>query len=187
MKILLRVALFYLFTALLSSCENDLEKVKLYEKPGKAPVESATDIRILYSDSGVVKVEVKAPLLQRFDAENPYTEMPKGVNALFYDESLQVTSRLKADYAIRFDRELRMEARKNVVVVNSKGEKLETEHLIWDERDQKLKSEAFVKITTEEEVIYGNGFEANQDFSRYRIFNIKGIISVKSGPGDKNP
>lgn len=176
-----------ILTILLAACENDLEKVKLYEKPEKAPVESAKDIRILYSDSGAVKVEVKAPLLQRFDAENPYTEMPKGVNALFYDEALQVTSRLKADYAIRYDRELRMEARKNVVVVNVKGEKLETEHLIWDERDQKLKSEAFVKITTEEEVIYGNGFEANQDFSRYRIFNIKGIISVKSGPGDKNP
>lgn len=165
---------------LLSACENDLEKVKLYEKPGKGPVESAKDIRLLYSDSGMVKVEVKAPLLERYEAENPYTEMTKGVNASFFDDSMKVTSRLRADYAIRYDRELRMEARKNVVVVNSKGERLDTEHLIWDERRQKLKSEVFVKITTDEEVIYGNGFEANQDFSQYRIFNIKGIISVKS-------
>jgi LPS export ABC transporter protein LptC len=73
-----------------------------------------------------------------------------------------------------------MEARKNVLVVNEKGDQLNTEHLIWDERTQKLTSDEFVKITTKDEIIYGNGFEANQDFSRYRIFNIKGIFSVKT-------
>jgi LPS export ABC transporter protein LptC len=93
---------------------------------------------------------------------------------------MQVSSRLKADYGIRYDRELRMEARKNVVVVNEKGEQLNTEHLVWDERTRKLHSDEFVKITTGDEIIYGNGFEANQDFSQYRIFNIKGIISVNS-------
>lgn len=165
---------------LLFSCENDLEKVKLYEKGKIGPVESAVNIKVLYSDSGRVKVEVIAPKLDRYETERPYTEMPKGVQAIFYDRGMQVSSRLKADYGIRYDRELRMEARKNVVVVNEKGEQLNTEHLIWDERTRKLHSDEFVKITTGDEIIYGNGFEANQDFSQYRIFNIKGIISVNS-------
>jgi LPS export ABC transporter protein LptC len=162
------------------ACENDLSKVKLYEKGGKGPVESAKNMTILYSDSGAVKMQIKAPVLNRYETENPYTEMPKGVEELFYDSSMHITSKLKAEYAIRYDRELRMEARKNVVVVNSKGEQLNTEHLVWDERKQKLKSDEFVKITTLDEIIYGNGFEANQDFSQYRIFNIKGIISIQS-------
>ena len=46
-----------------------------------------------------------------------------------------------------------MEARKNVVVVNEKGETLNTEHLIWDERSEKLKSDEFVKITRKDEII----------------------------------
>ena len=172
--------IWFIAIIMLFSCENDMEKVKLYEKGKVGPVESAVNIKILYSDSGKVKVEVIAPKLDRYETEKPYTEMPKGVQALFYDKSMQVTSRLRADYGIRYDRELRMEARKNVVVVNERGEQLNTEHLTWDERTKKLRSDEFVKITTRDEIIYGNGFEANQDFSQYRIFNIKGIISVNA-------
>ena len=178
-KHLLSVALLG-FLAGLTACENDLDKVKLYEKGTVGPVESAKNIKILYSDSGAVKVEITAPVLDRYETERPYTEMPKGVKAISYNERMEVTSRLSANYAIRYDRELKLEARKNVVVVNERGEQLTTEHLIWDERRQRLNSDEFVKITTRDEIIYGNGFEANQDFSQYRIFNIKGIISVNA-------
>lgn len=173
-------------STLFISCENDLEKVKLYQKGKIGPVESAKNIKILYSDSGHVQVEITAPILDRYTDEQPYTEMPKGVRAFFYDKGMNVTSRLQAEYGIRYDREMRMEIRKNVVVVNEKGEQLNTEHLIWDERNQRLKSDEFVKITTKDEIIYGNGFEANQDFSQYRIFNIKGIISVNTSQNDKD-
>jgi LPS export ABC transporter protein LptC len=91
---------------------------------------------------------------------------------------MEVNSKLDAKYGIRYERDERMEARKNVVVINEKGDKLETEHLIWDEKKQKLLSDDFVKITTKDEIIFGNGFEANQDFTRYKIFNIKGTISL---------
>ncbi len=36
-----------------------------------------------------------------------------------------------------------------------------------------------MKITTKEEVIWGDGLEANQDFSEYEIKNVKGQIAVK--------
>ena len=88
-------------------------------------------------------------------------------------------SELKANYAIHYENERRWEARKDVVVVNSKGERLNTEKLIWDERKEKLSSDQHVKISTAEEIIYGNGFEANQDFSSYKIFNVTGRITVK--------
>lgn len=162
------------------SCENDLDKVKLYGKGENIPVESAKNIKILYSDSAKVKVEITAPVLNRYESENPYIEMPDGLRAVFYDEHLEVKSTLEAGYGIRYEREQKMIARKNVVVVNQKGEQLNTELLIWDENKQKLISNEFVKITTGDEIIYGTGFEANQDFSKYRIFNIKGTISVNN-------
>jgi LPS export ABC transporter protein LptC len=170
----------FLFLSICSfiSCENDLEKVKLYSKGKIIPQESAKNIKILYSDSARVQVEITAPELNHFETENPYIEMPVGFNAVFFNDEMGVKSKLDAGYGIRYERDQRMEARKNVNVLNEKGERLNTEHLVWDERKQKLYSKEFVKITTKDEVIFGNGFEANQDFSKYKIFNIKGTISI---------
>lgn len=177
----MRMRMIFLGMAMLCmlvSCENDLEKVKLYGKGLKDPQEMAKQIRILYSDSAKVKVELTAPVLNRYQTENPYIEMPKGLNANFFDEFQNIKSHLKADYGIRYEREQRMEARKNVVVVNEKGEQLNTEHLIWDEQKEKLISDEMVTITTKDQMIVGKGFEANQDFTRYKIFNIKGTFSI---------
>jgi LPS export ABC transporter protein LptC len=176
----MKVFAFCAMSFLLISCENDLDKVKLYSKGKLSPQESARSIKILYSDSARVQVEITAPVLNRFETDNPYIEMPNGIHALFYDDALAVKSKLDADYGVRYEREQRMEARKNVVVVNQKGERLNTEHLIWDEKKEKLLSDDFVKITTKDEIIFGNGFEANQDFSKYKIFNIKGTISLNN-------
>ena len=49
-----------------------------------------------------------------------------------------------------------------------------------DERNKKIKSDKFVKVTTDTESIFGTGFEAEQDFSRYTIHNITGIVKVSS-------
>ena len=70
-------------------------------------------------------------------------------------------------------------AKNDVVVVNQKGEQLNTEKLLWDENTGKIYSDEFVKITTPDEIIMGKGFEANQDFSKYKIFKVTGNITVK--------
>jgi LPS export ABC transporter protein LptC len=184
--ILRKIKLLPILLILLSACENDLSKVKLYAKAENSPVETATNIKIIYSDSARVQVEVQAPLLERFESENPYFEMNKGLQATFFDDKLQVKSKMDADYGIRYEREQKMEARKNVVVVNEKGDQLNTEHLIWDEKREKLTSDEFVKITTKDEVIYGTGFEANQDFSKYKIFKVKGTFPINQAKHDKD-
>ena len=72
-----------------------------------------------------------------------------------------------------------MEAKDDVVVVNDKGEVLNTEHLIWLKDSAKIYTEEFVKFTTEDEIIMGDGMEANQDFTKWKIYNITGIINIK--------
>ena len=166
-------AFLLLFFSFFISCENDLDKVKLYSKGKISPQESAKNIKIIYSDSAKVQFELTAPVLNHYATENPYIEMSQGFKAIFYNEKMEVKNKLDADYGIRYEKDQRMEARKNVRVINEKGEQLNTEHLIWDERKDKLYSKEFVKITTKDEIIFGNGFEANQDFSKYKIFNIK--------------
>jgi LPS export ABC transporter protein LptC len=79
-----------------------------------------------------------------------------------------------------------MEAKRNVVVVNEKGDKLNTEHLIWDKNTRMIRTEEFVKITTEDEIIMGNGMEADEHFTKYKIKQIKGIISIKENENENN-
>jgi len=179
---------FVFILALLSGgCENDIEKVKLVTSKDVLPVEAATGLEIIYSDSAHIKAKITTPELNRYVGNKNYIELPKGLKLEFYDDQNKVTSTLTADYAIRREPEMIVEARRNVIVVNEKNEKLNTEHLIWNERTKKIYSDEFVKITTPDEIIMGNGFEANQDFSRYRIKNIKGTINVKKNSYAPNP
>jgi LPS export ABC transporter protein LptC len=63
--------------------------------------------------------------------------------------------------------------------VNSEGDRLNTERLVWDQKTAEITSNAFVKVTRKDEVITGTGLRANQDFSKYRITKISGIVKVK--------
>jgi LPS export ABC transporter protein LptC len=173
-------ACLFIIAVFLSSCETDIEKINQVSKVDTTPAERAENIEVLYSDSGFVKMKLTGPVLERhFNEKDPYILFPKGMNTLFYDRALNITSRLTAEYGIRYENSQRMEAKKNVEVINEKGDKLNTEHLTYDQADGKLRSNEFVKITTADEIIYGTGLEANEDFSRYRIFNINGIINLK--------
>ena len=157
-----------------------MEKVKLITAKTKAPSETASNIDILYSDSAKVKVKVFAKKMDHYITDDPYLEMPEGIKVEFYDDTMHITSHLTANYAIKHEKTNLIEARNNVIVVNEKGEQLNTERLLWDENTERIYSPDFVKITTPDEVIYGNGFESNQTFTKYKILDIKGTISVKN-------
>jgi LPS export ABC transporter protein LptC len=102
----------------------------------------------------------------------------------FFDDDLNVTSTLTAGYAVSREQDQVMEARQNVVVVNSRGDRLNTEHLVWDEKTRRIHSDAFSRITTATEVIYGNGMEANEEFTRYRIKDVKGVLKRQGHAAD---
>ncbi|MFZ9943462.1 MAG: LPS export ABC transporter periplasmic protein LptC, partial [Bacteroidia bacterium] len=80
--------------------------------------------------------------------------------------------------AVKREKSQMMEAFGNVEVVNFKNEKLNTEYLVWNEMTKKISSNEFVKITTTDKIIFGTGFESNQDFTNYRIFKITGTINI---------
>lgn len=163
----------------LCSCENKTEEILRITRPEQQPVETAGNVKVIYSDSAFVKAQLKAPVMNRFEGSRNYTELPQGVELVFFNRDLEQISRLTSNYAISYDDEKTMEARNHVVVVNEKGETLNTEHLVWDEKSRKIFSDQFARITTRDEIIYGDGFEANEDFSVYRIKNVKGIIRIK--------
>src|SRR5205085_3897121 len=125
------------------------------------PAQTFNRLEIFYSDSARVKAKVEAPVMYRYYEKQPRTEMPEGVKMFIYDDNHQISTTLTAKYAIQDEIKKTIEARNDVVVRNSKGEQLNTEKLVRDERTGKFSSDAFVKITTATEVIMGEGFEAN--------------------------
>ncbi|MFN5325121.1 MAG: LPS export ABC transporter periplasmic protein LptC [Bacteroidota bacterium] len=176
-----------LFGWLLVSCENDIEKVNLVTTKQNLPIESASGLTIHYSDSAVVRVKVKAKTMNRYTGDDPYTELPDGIRVEFFDKFKKTSTTLTASRAIKKERSQTMEAFGNVEVVNVKNEKLNTEHLVWNEMTKKISSNEFVKITTPDKIIYGKGFESNQDFTNYRIFKITGTININRYENTSNP
>ena len=189
--------LFFLLalTTLLSACkENSLEVVEMVAAKEQLPSETSTNIRLLYSDSAIVRLMVAAPKLDRYTVDTAYVEFTEGVEVEFYGPNGEVETRLTANYAIQWEEDGLMEARNDVVVVNRDGETLNTEHLHWDRNTRKIRSEAFVKITTDEQILWGDGLDANEDFTEYRILNPKGQLYIReeadssaAAPGPQSP
>ena len=177
-------ALFSVGILLQFGCENDLRDVEqISAKKLAVPVDKSTSVVIIYSDSALVKAKLITPELLNFKTDRPYLEMNKGVTVIFYDPNQQETSRVKSDYAIRRERENIVELKRNVVATNNKGETFKSEELIWDETKKRFYSNRLVSITSNENVLFGTSFWANEDFSYYEIVQSTGDIRLTGEQG----
>lgn len=155
-------------------CGNSEQEIRDLVPVKPLPVEESENVVVYYSEEAKVKVKLEAPVLIRKVDDKIENEMPDGIHLVFYDSLGGISSEIIANYAIDKNTEFLMEARDSVVVTNEKGEKLETEHLIWNRKEEMIHTEEFVTITTGEEIIMGDGLESNQDFTKYRIKNPRG-------------
>ncbi|MCO6476953.1 MAG: LPS export ABC transporter periplasmic protein LptC [Phaeodactylibacter sp.] len=168
------VALFW------AGCKNDVEDVNALVSRFDTQVETAKDVEILYSDSAQVRVRITGPtMLYHLDRREPRQEFPDGVSVDFFGPEGAITSQLDARYGLRLENKNEVIVRDSVVWQSVEGEKIETEELIWDERRKKIYTNKFVVITRPDEIIYGHGFEADQDFSYSRINAIEGRLKVE--------
>ncbi len=174
------------------SCENDIQKINSITNSAEMPEISANNVEIIYSDSGYVQMRLTARTIRQFTkVEKPYIEFPDGIFVRFYDDSLNVESEIRANYAIYHTDDQLWEARGNVTASNLKtGEKLNTEELFWDQNKKQIYSNSFSRIETEDGTFYGqDGFESNQQFSRWKLKGSRGTVNFKDEPADeqKNP
>jgi len=167
-----------------SSCENDVEEVNEINDEVQLPDQELRDVDVLYSSRGKIKFRMIAPLVEQYGGEEHYNEMREGVEVEIYDSTMKVSSRLTSNYAIDLAYDKKMEAEDDVVVINDKGEKLNTEHLIWDMVREEIRSDVFVKITTPQQVLMGEGLISNQDFTDYKILKPRGIINLEDAQGN---
>jgi lipopolysaccharide export system protein LptC len=167
----------------LNSCTNDLEEVKEISK-AYLNIEIGNDVEILFTEDALPTIKIEAPTAVRHSPEPPempYTEFPDGLKLYVYDDEGNLDSELKANEGRMTDNSDDLEVKGDVSIINQKGEQLNTEVLTWNKIDKKIRSDDFVKIFTEGETIYGTGFEADENFTNYVIYNISGIVKIKDG------
>lgn len=139
------------------------------------------DVTIEYTDSGLLKATIKAPKLIGYKVDGQdIIKMPEGITANFYNDSGKVESFLTAENGTSYQSKKITEVNRNVQVMNTKGERLNTEKLIWDQRRQIIYTDKFVRITTKNEVLTGDGMESKQDFSNWHILKPRGVIKIQN-------
>jgi LPS export ABC transporter protein LptC len=166
-----------------SSCENKIEVVNSISNPNVLPEVSGTEVEILYSDSARLKARIVTQELNRFRKADtkPYIEFPKGMHVYFYDENKNVNGEVSARYAIYKESEKLWDARNDVVVVNVKGDRLNTEQLFWDENKEVIWTDKYAKVTSVDgEVSIGErGLTAKQDFSSWKFIGARGKMKFR--------
>jgi LPS export ABC transporter protein LptC len=176
-----RTLLFLFVTLFLSGACVREDEIALIEEPREDdPLMTATSIDVLFSDSGKIQAHLTSPLLKKYTGEDPCTEFPDGFHAVIFDSIGRAATSITGNYGKNRDAARIMEARGNVVVRNLiKHKQMETEHLTWDQNRHLIFSQGKVKITEPSKILFGDGIQANESFSWYKIINPTGQMMVK--------
>jgi LPS export ABC transporter protein LptC len=173
-------ALFILFMLLMVlSCEN---KIDFIPKSDLLTLPSLTvkDFETVYTDSGRLELIMSAPLMEQYNNnESPYYEFTSGIKVVFYDGKKDPSGSVIAKYAKYTKSNSLWELRDSVVVVNEGNDKLETEELYWDEPKNLIYSDRFVKITNEDQIVMGTGFESDPRLNKRKIKKVSATIYLK--------
>lgn len=158
----------------LAGCgSNDLKEPQEYT----GPLSEVENVEMYYSEKDQVKMKLTAPAVWEFKNED--REFPKGLYIEFYNEFGELSSTLKANHAYFFKAENQWRGRDNVEVRNLlKQEQLNTEELFWKPSEDKIFTDKFVTLREQNNVIYGQGLEANDDLSNYKMKHISGEMEV---------
>ncbi len=162
------------------SCSNDPKLVQEFVFSEVLPIEKIEGAEMLHTENGKLKVKIVATTIERFNNQEPQLVFSNHLVVYFYNDSALVQSTLQAEYAEINDEKKLMIAKENVILTNIAGKKLESEELIWDEKNNKIYTDKKVKITTLKEVIEGEGFVSNSDFSEYSISKIHGTFNFET-------
>lgn len=174
-----RILFLSLALLLASSCEQRKELLDQEEYGG--PLSSLDSINTLLSDSARIVMHMKAARQNNY--ENADREWPEGLYLESFDKDGNVTSIFTSNYAYYDAEENLYRAEGNVVVrSNESGDELKTEELFWDPTEEKFYTDKFVTIVTEGEVHTGEGLNAKQDFTSYRILKPRGTFTLEDDP-----
>lgn len=175
------VVMLLLFSISFFSCQPEKkEVVNVSSDPEKSYTMKATKVNTLISDSGITRYRVKTKVWLTFgNAKEPYSYFPEGIYVEKFDSTFQTEASIQADTAYYFEKKSLWQLIGNVEVESLQGEQFSTSELFWDQKEEKVYSDKYIRVQQKEQIITGIGFESNQNMTRYRIFNSQGEFPVE--------
>ena len=165
-----------LFCMLIVSCESNFKDVQKMGVSEFTPSGDADSINLKYTDSGRITANLISPkMLDYATVEFPYTEFPKGMHLTLYDKTGKQTF-IDADYAIQHKSTQIIDLQGNVKIASQTGEKLETEQLYYDQKNEWFFTEKRFKFTSPKGISYGQGIDFSKDFKKVNSQKISGQV-----------
>ena len=139
-----------------------------------------------YTERGRLIQALEANRLERWDnpegdntqSDTPLWQVSEGFTLYIGGNRERHAATLQADRGTYNDQAGRLEAWDNVVLVNDKGERLETEHLVWSHDSDLVYTMRPVSIETTQGMLRGRGLRSDSHFERYEILNPTGSFEV---------
>ena len=174
------VAIQAIVILVLQSCSSSLENsASLGVVRDSAAVMKTYNVTTLVSDSGITRFRVRTNEWLVFDKKaNPAWDFPQGIHLEQFDENLEIHSEVDAKKAIYYTELEQWILSDSVYAVNVEGEQFESEILYVHQKDDRIFTDKFVKITQKDKIITGIGMESNQRLTKYKILKPQGIIPL---------
>lgn len=170
---------------LLFSCSGE-KKTKELNLQTMITQQSDT-LTMVYTKNGVKEYRFWTPLMERYEfARDPYMEFRYGINIITFDTLGNDNSKLRADYAIFYEKRELWETRGNVVGESADGRKLYTQQLFWDQKTDKVYSNVDCKIVDGDDEFVGEGFESDSEFKDWLFRESEGRMWVDASQSE-NP
>ena len=172
-------AIALLLACLLSGCGNDIEKTKLFE-PHTLPDNTIKNARIQRSEQGRLQLIMTAPLVEQYSVPEPKTEYRKGVDMQFYDGYQHPTGKLRARYAISYDKREMMQVRDSVVIIDLRsGDTVYLKNLTWNQAEHRIYSDTSLWSKNGQRLTYGDRFESDDSLHSPVIIHQRGTLEWK--------
>lgn len=164
-----------------SSCKGDSkEKLLAIECSDSIAVMTTFDVNTIVSDSGRISYKILADEWRIYDKRKPpHWAFEKGVYLEKYDREMNIEATVKCDTAYYYSEQKLWKLIGNVNIKNIKDERFYTHLMYWDQENEKIYSDAYIKIEQTDQVTEGIGFSANQNLTVWQINNTKGIFAVE--------
>jgi LPS export ABC transporter protein LptC len=162
------------------ACQSDQPQyVRKFKNRATVPGMFTDSVTMLISDSGVIRYRVTSEVWKIYDkAPDPYWYYPRKVYFEKFNDSLRTESMVQSDTAKYFTNRKLWELRKNVKIINLRGDKFETSLLYWDQLSRRIYSDSFIRIEQDGLVMKGYGFESNEQLTIYKILKPTGDLPV---------
>lgn len=143
--------------------------------------QQSDSLTMVFSTNGEKEYRFWTPLMERYEfAKDPYMEFRYGINIITYDSLGGEASRLRADYAIFYEKRELWETRGNVVGVSADGRELHTQQLFWNQKIDKVYSNVDSRIIDGYDEFVGEGFESDSEFKEWIFKESEGRMWVES-------